>query len=146
MIPQDMRSVMADMEVVEAKEKVEKNKKETLEGDKTPEHREKVATDDVNKGGKEGKKNKKETLEEGRDDVNNKSGKIKRRGKKKSSVGEEEMKVDQKGGNPAKTSSQEATDTAIVKRMVRKTLMKTKTNTNTNTNTNTAERPQTQRL
>merc|ERR1719234_961583 len=93
---------MADMEVVEAKEKEVKEKVDS-----------------------EGKKNKKETLDEkepekvATDGVNNKSGKIKRRGKKKSSGGEEEVKLEsQKGGNPAKTSSQEATDTAIVKRMV----------------------------
>ena len=103
-IPQDMRSVMADMEVVEAKEKVAKekadpegknNKTETIADDKVPLNIEKEATDSVNK-----------------------SGKIKRRGKKKSQ-GEEEVKVDQKGGNTGRTmTSQEATDTAIVKRMV----------------------------
>ena len=107
-IPQDMRSVMADMEVLEAKEKVakektdsegKKNKNETIGEDNIPENTEKVATDDVN----------------------NKGGKIKRRGKKKSN-GAEEVNVDQQGGNTAKTSSQEATDTAIVKRMVGKLL------------------------
>ena len=111
-IPQDMRSVMADMEVLEAKEKVakekadpegKKNKNETIGEDNIPENTEKVATDDVN----------------------NKGGKIKRRGKKKSN-GAEEVNVDQQGGNTAKTSSQEATDTAIVKRMVGKLLNKDK--------------------
>jgi len=82
-----------------AKEKTDpegkKNKNETIGEDNIPENTEKVATDDVN----------------------NKGGKIKRRGKKKSN-GAEEVNVDQQGGNTAKTSSQEATDTAIVKRMV----------------------------
>ena len=104
---------MGNMEVVEAKEKVDQEKEA-----KVKEAKEKVDS--------EGRKNKKETLGEEKepekvatDDVNNKSGKIKRRGKKKSSTGEEEVNVEsQKGGNPAKTSSQEATDTAIVKRMV----------------------------
>ena len=120
MIPQDMRSVMADMEVVEAKEKVakekvdpeeKKNKNETIGEENVPE---KVATDDVN----------------------HKSGKIKRRGKKKSS-GEEEVSVDQKGGNTTKKNSQEATDTAIVKRMVGKIQIKTSTNTTTESNIDT---------
>ena len=103
-IPQDMRSVKADMEVLEAKERVakekadpegRKNKREPIvEEDNVPENAGKEATDVVNK-----------------------SGKIKRRGKKKS-YSEEEGKVVEKGGNTAKTSSQEATDTAIVKRMV----------------------------
>ena len=102
-IPQDMRSVMADMEVLEAKERVakeksdpegRKNKRETIVEDNVPENAGTEATDVVNK-----------------------SGKIKRRGKKKS-YSEEEGKVVEKGGNTARTSSQEATDTAIVKRMV----------------------------
>ena len=102
-IPQDMRSVMADMEVLEAKERVakeksdpegRKNKRETIVEDNVPENAGTEATDVVNK-----------------------SGKIKRRGKKKSNS-EEEGKVEEKGGNTARTSSQEATDTAIVKRMV----------------------------
>ena len=103
MIPQDMRSVMADMEVLEAKERVakeksdpegRKNKRETIVEDNVPENAGTEATDVVNK-----------------------SGKIKRRGKKKS-YSEEEGKVVEKGGNTGRTSSQEATDTAIVKRMV----------------------------
>ena len=103
-IPQDMRSVMADMEVLEAKEKVakekadpegkNKNKRETIAENNVPENTGKVATD----GG-------------------NKSGKIKRRGTKKSNS-EDEVKVGEKGGNTSRPSSQEATDTAIVKRMV----------------------------
>ena len=102
-IPQDMRSVMADMEVLEAKERVakekadpegRKNKRETIAEDNGHENTVKEATDGVNK-----------------------SGKIKRRGKKKSNS-EEEGKVEEKGGNTGRTSSQEATDTAIVKRMV----------------------------
>ena len=119
-IPQDMRSVMADMEVLEAKEKVVKEKTDP-----------------------EGKKNKNETIGEenvpekvATDDVNHKSGKIKRRGKKKSS-GEEEVSVDQKGGNTTKKNSQEATDTAIVKRMVGKIQIKTSTNTTTESNIDT---------
>ena len=96
-IPPDMRGVMADMEVLEAKEKVVKEKSDPnqREEDNVPESTGKVASDDVNK-----------------------SGKIKRRGKKKSHS-EEEVKVGEKGGNAARTSTQEATDTAIVKRMVR---------------------------
>ena len=120
MIPQDMRSVMVDMEVVEAKEKVAKEKVDPKE-----------------------KKNKNETIGEDNvhakvatDDVNHKSGKIKRRGKKKSS-GEEEVSVDQKGGNTTKKNSQEATDTAIVKRMVGKIQIKTSTNTTTESNIDT---------
>ena len=102
-IPQDMRSVMADMEVLEAKERVakeksdpegRKNKRETIVEDNVPENAGTEATDVVNK-----------------------SGKIKRRGKKKSHS-EEEGKVAEKGGNTTRTSSQETTDTAIVKRMV----------------------------
>ena len=103
-IPQDMRSVMADMEVLEAKERVAKEKADP-----------------------EGRKNKREPIVEEDNvpenagteatDVVNKSGKIKRRGKKKS-YSEEEGKVVEKGGNTARTSSQETTDTAIVKRMV----------------------------
>merc|ERR1719458_1784429 len=94
---------MADMEVLEAKERVakkksdpegRKNKRETIVEDNVPENAGTEATAGVNK-----------------------SGKIKRRGKKKS-YSEEEGKVVEKGGNTARTSSQEATDTAIVKRMV----------------------------
>ena len=97
-IPQDMRSVMAAMELLEAKEKADpegrKNKRQTITEDSVPENTGTEATDGVNK-----------------------SGKIKRRGKKKSHS-EEEGKVAEKGGNTTRTSSQETTDTAIVKRMV----------------------------
>ena len=99
LIPQDMRSVMADMEVLEAKEKVAKEK----------------ADPEVKKAKKTEFTEDAEYIKETSDGAS-KSGKIKRRGKK-SNFGDE-VKDDQRGESTTRTNSQEAMDTAIVKRMV----------------------------
>ena len=90
---------MADMEVLEAKEKVAKEK----------------ADPEVKKAKKTEFTEDAEYVKETSDGAS-KSGKIKRRGKK-SNFGDE-VKDDQRGESTTRTNSREAMDTAIVKRMV----------------------------
>ena len=93
-IPQDLRSVMANMEVLEAKEKVVKEKLDP-EKKKVRESANQERTNKLNS----------ETAD--------KSGKIKRRGKKKANEKDEEA---QHIAN--KPDNREVMDTAIIKRMV----------------------------
>merc|ERR1719400_2607088 len=92
-IPQDLRSVMANMEVLEAKEKVVKEKLDP-EKKKVRESANQEKTNKLNS----------ETAD--------KSGKIKRRGKKKANEKDEEA---QHIAN--KPDNREVMDTAIIKRM-----------------------------
>jgi len=93
-IPQDLRSVMADMEVLEAKEKVVKEKLD-------PEKKKVIES-----------ANEERTIKPNSETAD-KSGKIKRRGKKKANEKDEEA---QNIAN--KPDNREVMDTAIIKRMV----------------------------
>merc|ERR1719323_470602 len=93
-IPQDLRSVMADMEVLEAKEKVVKEK---LDPEK------KKVIESVNE----------ERTIKPNSETADKSGKIKRRGKKKANEKDEEAQI-----IANKPDNRDVMDTAIIKRMV----------------------------
>merc|ERR1712013_186123 len=93
-IPHDLRSVMADMEVLEAKEKVVKEK---LDPEK------KKVIESANE----------ERTTKPNSETADKSGKIKRRGKKKANEKDEEAQ-----NIAIKPDNREVMDTAIIKRMV----------------------------